>query len=113
MSQDLVAGHQRECMMPNPKKPNAAGAVCLLLGCLLLGGCQALSGVATTQNSDSNDTSLFQAENIFAASDDYSRLLGDHTLSLGLTFHADQINTHPGVYDNGSFMQGFNGSPEP
>jgi len=53
-------------------------------------------------------TSLFQAENIFAASDDYSRLLGDHTLSLGLTFHADQINTHPNVYDNGSFS--FTGS---
>ena len=87
MSQDLVAGHQRECMMPNPKKPNAAGAVCLLLGCLLLGGCQALSGVATTQNSDSNDTSLFQAE--------------------------PSGSDHSSSFDPDSFMQGFNGSPEP
>ena len=31
-----------------------------------------------------------------------------HTLSLGVTLHADQINTHPTVYDNGSFS--FTGS---
>ena len=53
-------------------------------------------------------TSLFQAENIFEVADDYSRTIRGHTLSLGATFHADQINTHPTVYDNGSFS--FTGS---
>lgn len=53
-------------------------------------------------------TSLFQAENIFEASDDYSRIFGNHTLSVGATVHGDQINTHPAVYDNGSFS--FTGS---
>ena len=53
-------------------------------------------------------TSLFQAENIFEAADGYSRTIRTHLLSLGATFHSDQINTHPAVYDNGSFS--FTGS---
>ncbi len=53
-------------------------------------------------------TSLFQAENTFEVADDYSRTVRTHTLSFGATFHADQINTHPTVYDNGSFS--FTGS---
>ena len=53
-------------------------------------------------------TSLFQAENIYEVSDDYSHTLGAHTISLGANLHADQINTHPTVYDNGSFS--FTGS---
>jgi hypothetical protein len=53
-------------------------------------------------------TGLWQAENISEASDDFSRTLGTHTLALGASFHADQINTHPDVYDNGSFS--FTGS---
>lgn len=53
-------------------------------------------------------TSLYQAENIFEVSDDYSHSLGHHTVSVGGSFHADQINTHPTVYDNGSFS--FTGS---
>ncbi len=53
-------------------------------------------------------TGLFQAENIFDATDDLSRSFGNHLLSLGASFHADQINTHPNVYDNGSFS--FTGS---
>ncbi len=53
-------------------------------------------------------TSLFQAENTFEVADDYSRTVRAHTLSFGATFHADQINTHPSVYDNGSFS--FTGS---
>ena len=48
-------------------------------------------------------TSLFQAENTFEVADDYSCTVRAHTLSFGATFHADQINTHPTVYDNGSF----------
>lgn len=53
-------------------------------------------------------TGLFQAENTFEGSDDVSRVLGTHLLSFGASFHADQINTHPNVYDNGSFS--FTGS---
>ena len=53
-------------------------------------------------------TGLFQAENIGEAMDDFSRTLGTHTLSFGASLHADQINTHPDVYDNGSFS--FTGS---
>ncbi len=53
-------------------------------------------------------TSLFQAENTFEGSDDVSRTVGRHVLSVGVDFHADQINTHPVVYDNGSFS--FTGS---
>jgi len=53
-------------------------------------------------------TSLFQAENTFEFADDASRTLRSHVLSVGVDFHADQINTHPAVYDNGSFS--FTGS---
>jgi len=53
-------------------------------------------------------TSLFQAENTFEVADDMSRTLRSHVLSFGVDFHADQINTHPTVYDNGSFS--FTGS---
>ncbi len=53
-------------------------------------------------------TGLWQAENISEATDDFSKTLGAHTVSVGASFHVDQINTHPDVYDNGSFS--FNGS---
>ena len=53
-------------------------------------------------------TGLLQAENITEATDDFTRTLGAHTLAFGAGFHADQINTHPDVYDNGSFS--FTGS---
>ncbi len=53
-------------------------------------------------------TSLFQAENTFEVADDASRTVGKHVLSAGVDFHTDQINTHPTVYDNGSFS--FTGS---
>ena len=53
-------------------------------------------------------TSLFQAENIYEATDDLTRVFGRHTLAFGIGLHADQINNHPGVYDNGSFS--FTGS---
>jgi hypothetical protein len=53
-------------------------------------------------------TSLYQAENTFEVGDDMSRTIGQHVISFGTDFHADQINTHPTVYDNGSFS--FTGS---
>ncbi len=48
-------------------------------------------------------TGLSQAENISESTDDASLVFAQHFLSFGAGFHADQINTHPNVYDNGSF----------
>ncbi len=53
-------------------------------------------------------TGLSQAENIFEGTEDVSRTSGTHLLSFGADLHGDQINTHPNVYDNGSFS--FTGS---
>ncbi len=53
-------------------------------------------------------TALVQAENIYEASDAFSRIIGQHGLKAGAEFHVNQINTHPDVVFNGSFS--FNGS---
>lgn len=53
-------------------------------------------------------TALVQAENIYEASDAFSRILGKHGLKAGGEVHWSEINTHPDVVFNGSF--GFNGS---
>ena len=53
-------------------------------------------------------TGLSQAENTVEVTDDASHSLQRHLISFGAGFHADQINTHPNVYDNGSFS--FTGS---
>jgi len=53
-------------------------------------------------------TALVQAENIYEASDAFSRIVGKHGLKAGGEFHVSQINTHPDTIFNGSFA--FNGS---
>ena len=53
-------------------------------------------------------TALSQVENIYEASESFSRILGRHGLKAGGEIHANQINTHPDVVFNGSFD--FNGS---
>ena len=53
-------------------------------------------------------TALVQAENIYEASESFSRIVGKHGLKAGGEIHANQINTHPDVIFNGSFA--FNGS---
>lgn len=53
-------------------------------------------------------TGLSQAENTIAVSDDVTWTHGNHLVSFGASTHWDQINTHPNVYDNGSFL--FTGS---
>lgn len=53
-------------------------------------------------------TALFQAENIVEGSDDFSHVIGGHSLKFGVDVHGDQINNHPNVYFNGSFA--FTGS---
>ena len=53
-------------------------------------------------------TGLSQAENLWEITDNFTRSVHTHTFAVGASFHADQINTHPDVYDNGSFS--FTGS---
>ncbi len=53
-------------------------------------------------------TALVQTENIYEASDAFSRIVGNHGFKFGGEVHANQINTHPDVVFNGSFA--FNGS---
>jgi hypothetical protein len=53
-------------------------------------------------------TALVQAENIYEASDAFSRIVGKHGIKIGGEIHSNQINTHPDVVFNGSFS--FNGS---
>ena len=48
-------------------------------------------------------TALTQTENIYEVSDAFSRIAGKHGLKFGGEMHADQINTDPDVYFNGSF----------
>ena len=48
-------------------------------------------------------TGLTQASNTYQWSDDFTRVLGKHTLKVGGSFHMDQINTNPDTASNGSF----------
>lgn len=49
-------------------------------------------------------TGMTQANNTFQWIDNFSRVLGKHTLKVGGEFHVDQINTHPDVIFNGAFL---------
>ncbi len=49
-------------------------------------------------------TGLAQANNTFQWSDNFSRIMGRHTVKVGGEFHIDQINTHPNVIFNGAFL---------
>ena len=49
-------------------------------------------------------TGLTQANNTFQWTDNFSRAIGKHTVKVGAGFHFDQINTHPDVIFNGSFL---------
>lgn len=53
-------------------------------------------------------TGLRQANNTFQWIDNFSRVVGKHTLKFGGEFHYDQINVNPNTVDNGSFL--FTGS---
>jgi len=48
-------------------------------------------------------TGLTEANNTYQWSDDFSRIVGKHTLKFGGSFHLDQININPDATDNGSF----------
>jgi hypothetical protein len=47
---------------------------------------------------------LIQANNTYQASDNFSKVLGNHTLKFGGEFHADQVNAAPIAQFNGSFV---------
>jgi len=55
-----------------------------------------------------NANELKQANNTFQWIDNFSKVLGRHTLKLGVEFHYDQINTNPIAQFNGNFL--FTGS---
>ena len=48
-------------------------------------------------------TNLTQVNNTYYLSDGLSRVIGSHTLKLGVQFHLDQINEHPNATFNGTF----------
>ena len=48
-------------------------------------------------------TGLTQASNTYQWSDNFTRIMGRHTLKFGASLHLDQINTNPDTASNGSF----------
>ena len=49
-------------------------------------------------------TGLSQANNTFQWMDNFSKIIGKHTVKVGGEFHFDQINTDPDVVFNGAFL---------
>ncbi len=49
-------------------------------------------------------TGLTQANNTFQWMDNFSKVIGKHTVKVGGEIHLDQINTHPDVIFNGAFL---------
>jgi len=49
-------------------------------------------------------TGLRQANNTFQWMDNFSKVIGKHTVKFGGEIHLDQINTHPDVIFNGAFL---------
>ena len=55
-----------------------------------------------------NTNELKQANNTYQWLDDFSKVVGLHTIKLGVEFHYDQVNVHPIAQFNGNFL--FTGS---
>jgi hypothetical protein len=51
-----------------------------------------------------NTNELKQVNNIFQWRDDFSKVVGTHTITLGAEFHYDQVNTNPIAQLNGNFI---------
>jgi len=47
---------------------------------------------------------LIQANNTYQVADNFSKVLGNHTVKFGAEFHADQVNAAPIAQFNGSFV---------
>ncbi len=68
-------------------------------------------GIEGIENISFNDftfgediTGLTQVNNTFHWVDNYSRIIGNHTIKIGGEFHLDQINTNPDPIFNGAFV---------
>ena len=59
---------------------------------------------STTSHSGWILTGLKQANNTFQWMDNFSKIIGKHTVKVGGEFHLDQVNTHPDVIFNGAFL---------
>lgn len=66
----------------------------------------ALEGMGFTFGTDI--TGLVQHNNTFQWIDNYSKIIGTHSLKFGAEFHLDQVNSTPNATFNGSFQ--FNGT---
>ncbi|MGC9951704.1 MAG: carboxypeptidase regulatory-like domain-containing protein [Bryobacteraceae bacterium] len=51
-----------------------------------------------------NTNELKQANNTFQSSDNFSKVAGTHTVTVGAQFHSDQVNVNPIAQLNGSFI---------
>ena len=51
-----------------------------------------------------NTNELRQGNNIFQWIDNYSKVVGTHTIKVGGEFHYDQVNTNPTAQFNGNFL---------
>ena len=51
-----------------------------------------------------NTNELKQANNTLQSSDNFSKIVGTHTITVGAQFHADQVNVHPIAQLNGNFI---------
>jgi hypothetical protein len=49
-------------------------------------------------------TNLTQANNTFSASDNFSRVIGSHTIKIGAGLSFEQVNVNPDATFNGSFL---------
>jgi hypothetical protein len=47
---------------------------------------------------------LIQVNNTYQVADNFSKVLGNHTMKFGAEFHADQVNASPIAQFNGSFI---------
>ena len=47
---------------------------------------------------------LIQANNTYQVSDNFSKVLGNHTMKFGAEFHADEVNATPIAQFNGNFV---------
>ena len=64
--------------------------------------------VFNTFSIGTNANELKQVNNTFQWIDNFSKVLGRHTMKLGAEFHYDQVNTNPIAQFNGNFL--FTGS---
>ncbi len=55
-----------------------------------------------------NSNELFQVNNTLQWLDNFSKIVGRHTIKVGGEFHSDQVNVHPIAQFNGNFL--FTGS---